>query len=233
MNKQLLSILCLHYFHADLNGVSYPNNSIVTTIVVLRAFPLQFQLLGLLWMVWAISTTALWPSQRLVLVVQLCYALLHYYCAVSLVKVGGSFPMEVKSRTIQAYHTSELEQQLLLEHYFSIATLKAPQQGSSAVTYLLLVIFIFLVIHRASMWGYTLAPLVSPVHWVSGGYLQGVSSTSDKDSTLQVFTGEGGTRRRGKGGGGGRGSRGEGKEGGRYIMYWMHKGRGKILCAYG
>ena len=133
---------------------------------ILRAFSLQFQLLGLLWMVWDIPTTALCTSQRLELVVQLCSALLHYKGAVSLVTVvGGSFPMELKWWEMAAYHTTELEYEIL-EHYISIATLWLPQQGSSAVMYLLLVVH--LVIHRASMWGYTLAQLVSPVHWVSG-----------------------------------------------------------------
>ena len=93
--------------------------------------------------------------------VKLCSALLHYQTAVSLVlkvQMGGSFPMEVKSQPIrESYHTTELEYKIL-EHYFSIATLRVPQQGSSAVTYLLL------MVQRASMWEYTLAPLVSALN---------------------------------------------------------------------
>ena len=127
-----------------------------------ESISLQFQLLGLLWMVWDIPTTALCTSQRLELVVQLCSALLHYEGAVSLVTVvGGSFPMELKWWEMAAYHTTELEYEIL-EHYISIATLWLPQQGSSAVMYLLLVVH--LVIHRASMWGYTQAPLVSALN---------------------------------------------------------------------
>jgi len=72
--------------------------------------------------------------------------------------MGGSFPMEVKSQTMRAYHTTELEHKVL-EHCFFIATLMAPQQESSAVTYLLPDMS-----NRASVWGYTLTPLVSPVH---------------------------------------------------------------------
>jgi len=72
--------------------------------------------------------------------------------------MGGSFPMEVKSKTMQTYHTTELEHEIL-EQCFFIATLRVPQQGSSAVTYLLPV----LVTHRACMWGYILVLLVSPV----------------------------------------------------------------------
>jgi len=56
-----------------------------------------------------------------------------------------------------AYLTTELEHKIL-EHYSSIATLRVPQQGSSAVTYLLL------VVHRASMLGYTLIPQVSALN---------------------------------------------------------------------
>ena len=109
-------------------------------------------------MVWSIPTTALWPLWRLELAVQLCSALLHYQGAVSLVTVvGGSIPMEVKSLTMWTYHTTEREHNIL-EQYFSIA-LRVPQQGSSAVTYLVTIMY-----YRASMWGYTLAPLVSEGH---------------------------------------------------------------------
>jgi len=59
---------------------------------------------------------------------------------------------------MRAYRTTELEQEIL-EQYFSIATLRVTQQGSSAVTYMMSVMN-----YRASMWGYTLVPLVSTVH---------------------------------------------------------------------
>ena len=51
------------------------------------------------------------------MVVQLCSALLHYQVAVTLdtQKLSGTFPMEVKSQTIQAYHTKELEDRILEE----------------------------------------------------------------------------------------------------------------------
>jgi len=63
--------------------------------------------------------------------------------------------MEVKSQTIRAYHSKELEEPAL-EECFLTATLRVPQQESFIVTYLMPVMF-----YRASMWGYTLVPLVS------------------------------------------------------------------------
>jgi len=51
------------------------------------------------------------------MVVQLWPALLPIHHAVLLQtkKLSGTFPMEVKSRTIQAYHTKELEDRVLEE----------------------------------------------------------------------------------------------------------------------
>jgi len=66
--------------------------------------------------------------------------------------------MEVKSQTIHTYHTEELEDGILVQ-LFSAATLRVPQQVYSAVTYLMTVVY-----YRASMWGYTQAPLVSEGH---------------------------------------------------------------------
>jgi len=109
-----------------------------TEHTVSTLFPYYFQVLAYPWIVWAIPTTALWRSQRLELITQLCSALLHYQTAVTLfleVQMGGSFPMEVKLWDKWA-NTTELEHKIL-EHYFFIATLRVPQQASSAVTYLM------------------------------------------------------------------------------------------------
>jgi len=76
-------------------------------------------------------------------------------------KLSGTFPMEVQSQILlragsqqESYHTTVLD--LLLEQYISTATLRVLQQETSAVTYL-----VPMELYRASMWGYTLAPLVS------------------------------------------------------------------------
>jgi len=128
------------------------------SVVCLCYFPTNFQVLVYPWMDSTSPTTALWPSQILELVLQLWCALLSIHPAVILQtqKLSGTFPMEVKSQTIQTYHTKELEQSILGE-WFSTATLRVPQQEFSTVTYLLPV-----VAHRASMWGYMIATLVSP-----------------------------------------------------------------------
>ena len=55
------------------------------------------------------------------------------------------------------YHTTELGLDLQ-EQYVSTVTPGLPQQESSTVTYLMAV-----ETYKASMWGYTLPPQVSPV----------------------------------------------------------------------
>ena len=110
-------------------------------------FPTNFQVLAYSWMVWISPTTALWTTQILELVLQLWTALLPIHTAVLLqtLKLSGTFPMELKSHTIQPYHTEELEDRIL-EEWFSAATLRVPQQEFSTVTYLMPVIS-----HRAYM----------------------------------------------------------------------------------
>ena len=102
-------------------------------------------------------TTALWPGQTLELVVQLCSAQLPTMAAVHLetLTLSGTSPMEVKSRIMVIFHTTELGV-LILGQCCSTATLRVPQQGSSAVTYLMPVEY-----YRASMLGYMTATLVS------------------------------------------------------------------------
>ena len=75
----------------------------------------------------------------------------------------GTFLMEVGLKILIFYHTTEVELMeipLLLEQYFCTVTLRAPQQESSAVRY---VVAMPLELFRASMWGYILPPQVSLV----------------------------------------------------------------------
>ena len=120
-------------------------------------------------------TTALWPWQILGLALQLWPAQLSIHPAVVALEtliLSGTFPMEVKSWTVPTYPTTRLEathsleKELFLHQCCSTATLRVPQRESSTVTYLMPVVY-----YRASMWAYTLAPLVSPVPWVSSWLL--------------------------------------------------------------
>ena len=91
----------------------------------------------------------------------LCSAQLPTHSAVHLqtLKLSGTFPMEVKSRIMVVFHTTELGV-LILGQCCSTATLRVPQQGSSAVTYLMPV-----QTYRACLWGYMTATLVSRRRW--------------------------------------------------------------------
>ena len=66
--------------------------------------------------------------------------------------------MEVKSRIMVVFHTTELVV-LILGQGGSTATLRVPQQGSSSVTYLTAVEY-----YGECLWGYMTVALVSPVH---------------------------------------------------------------------
>ena len=116
----------------------------------------------------SIPTTVLWTSRILGLVVLLCSAQLLTQAVVHLqiLKLSGTFPMDLRSYQILTWHSPELGL-LLLEQYVSTVTLRLPQQESSAVTYLMPV-----ETYRVSMWGYILpigytgpTQVVSPVHW--------------------------------------------------------------------
>ena len=118
----------------------------------------KLQIFSWLWIVWHMPTTALWPGQTLELIVQLCSAQLPYLAAVlalDTLELTGTFPMEVRSRMMVVFHTTELGV-FILGQCCSTATLRVPQQGSSAVTYLMPVEY-----YRASMLGYMTATLVS------------------------------------------------------------------------
>ena len=123
------------------------------------------QVLGSPWTMWPIPTTVLWPSRILELVVLLWSVPLPTYPAVHLQtkKRSGTFPMEVRSKTLVSHHLAWHSPELGLnrqQQYVSTVTLGLPQQESSAVTYLMPV-----ETCRASMWGYILPPQVGPVHW--------------------------------------------------------------------
>lgn len=109
-------------------------------------------------MVLTITTTASSTSRILELTVQPCYVQLPMDVAArqAFLQLSGTFPMERKFQILltgRMHHTIEqgLAGILVLEQYVSIANLKAPQQESSTVTYMMP-----MEISRVSMWGYTL-----------------------------------------------------------------------------